>query len=343
MTLSYLQASLDKLKDAARDDVIEICINPDGSCWGEFQGDHFMRALDQRLSVTEVRDLGNQIASSANTTMSKDKPIVSVSITYRDRPIRAQVITPPAVLDGMSISLRFFSSLPLDQIKLGFLYGEERKLEELRQEKNRALREVVAAGDIYEAIKFCVENKLNMIVSGGTSTGKTVAARKILSLIPSEERIITIEEAAELRPEQPNAVTLIADRDTDARSADVLLASTLRMRPDRIVLGEVRGREAMTFLEAINTGHGGSLTTLHAETPQLAVRRLAIAALKTDVPMTYADMLDYIEGSIDVIIQAGRHEGARGITEFFLPGQTTDLNLDTVDGRGNKSPSVAAE
>ena len=323
MTLSYLQASLDKLKDAARDDVIEICINPDGSCWGEFQGDHFMRALDQRLSVTEVRDLGNQIASSANTTMSKDKPIVSVSITYRDRPIRAQVITPPAVLDGMSISLRFFSSLPLDQIKLGFLYGEERKLEELRQEKNRALREVVAAGDIYEAIKFCVENKLNMIVSGGTSTGKTVAARKILSYVGEEERIVTIEEAAELLPAQPNAVTLIANRDAEFQTADVLLTATLRMRPDRIILGEVRGKEAMTFLEAINTGHGGSMTTLHAETPQLAVQRLAIAALKTEIPMTYADMVQYIESSIDVIIQAGREDGARGITEFYLPGTET--------------------
>ncbi len=178
---------------------------------------------------------------------------------------------------------------------------------------------------------------------GGTSTGKTVAARKILSLIPPEERIITIEEAAELRPEQPNAVTLIADRDTDARSADVLLASTLRMRPDRIVLGEVRGREAMTFLEAINTGHGGSLTTLHAETPQLAVRRLAIAALKTDVPMTYADMVDYIEGSIDVIIQAGRHDGARGITEFFLPGQVRHPDQNTAGTEGTKRPAVAAE
>ncbi|MGI3171655.1 ATPase, T2SS/T4P/T4SS family [Pseudooceanicola sp. C21-150M6] len=324
MTLSYLQTSLDKLADAARDDVIEICINPDGSCWGEFQGDHFMRALDQRLSVTELRDLGNQIASSANTTMSKDKPIVSVSITYRDRPIRAQVVTPPAVLSGMSISLRFFSSLPLDQIELRFLYGEERKLEELRQEKNRALREVVASGDIYEAIRFCVENKLNMIVSGGTSTGKTVAARKILSYVPDEERIVTIEEAAELLPAQPNAVTLIANRDAEFQSADVLLTATLRMRPDRIILGEVRGKEAMTFLEAINTGHGGSMTTLHAETPQLAVQRLAIAALKTEIPMTYQDMVQYIESSIDVIIQAGREHGARGITEFYLPG--TDLS-----------------
>ena len=320
MTLSYLQTSLDKLADAARDDVIEICINPDGSSWGEFQGDHFMRALDQRLSVTEVRDLGNQIASSANTTMSKDKPIVSVSITYRDRPIRAQVVTPPAVLTGMSISLRFFSSLPLDKIELRFLYGEERKLEELRQEKNRALREVVAAGDIYDAIRFCVENKLNMIVSGGTSTGKTVAARKILSYVPDDERIVTIEEAAELLPAQPNAVTLIANRDAEFQSADVLLTATLRMRPDRIILGEVRGKEAMTFLEAINTGHGGSMTTLHAETPQLAVQRLAIAALKTEIPMNYQDMVQYIESSIDVIIQAGREDGQRGITEFYLPG-----------------------
>jgi type IV secretion system protein VirB11 len=324
MSVSYLQASLDKLKDATRDDVIEICINPDGSCWGEFQGDHFMRALDQRLTITELRDLGNQIASSANTSMSKDKPIVSVSISYRDRPIRAQVVTPPAVLSGMSISLRFFSSLPLDKIELRFLYGEERKLEELRQEKNRALREVVAAGDIYEAIRFCVENKLNMIVSGGTSTGKTVAARKILSYVGDEERIVTIEEAAELLPTQPNAVTLIANRDAALQSADVLLTATLRMRPDRIILGEVRGKEAMTFLEAINTGHGGSMTTLHAETPQLAVQRLAIAALKTEIPMTYQDMVQYIESSIDVIIQAGREAGERGITEFYLPGTAVE-------------------
>ncbi len=324
MTLSYLQASLDKLKDAVRDDVIEICINPDGSCWGEFQGDHFMRVLDQRLTVTEVRDLGNQIASSASTTMSKGKPIVSVSITYRDRPIRAQVVTPPAVLSGMSISLRFFSSLPLEKIELRYLYGKERKLEELRQEKNRALREVVASGAITDAIRFCVENKLNMIVSGGTSTGKTIAARKILSYVGDDERIVTIEEAAELLPTQPNAVTLIANRDAKLQTADVLLTATLRMRPDRIILGEVRGKEAMTFLEAINTGHGGSMTTLHAETPQLAVQRLAIAALKTEIPMTYQDMVQYIESSIDVIIQAGREDGERGITEFYLPG--TDLD-----------------
>ena len=251
MSLSYLETSLDRIDAAARDDVIEICINPDGSCWGEFQGDHFMRKLDQRLTATEVKDLGNQIASSANTTMSKDRPIVSVSITYKGRPIRAQVITPPAVLTAMSISLRFFSSLPLDGIALDFLYGKERKLEELRLEKTRELREVVAAGLIDDALAFCVENKLNMIVSGGTSTGKTVAARKILSHVPAEERIVTIEEAAELLPTQPNAVTLIANRDAEFQTADVLLTATLRMRPDRIILGEVRGKGLIAALELV--------------------------------------------------------------------------------------------
>lgn len=324
MTSSYLQASLDKLPDAMRDDVIEICINPDGRVWGEFQGDHFMRLLDASMSQTEIRDLGNQIASGANTRIGKEKPIVSVSIEYRGRPIRAQVIQPPAVQTGHSISLRFFSTLPLEKIELKYLYGAERSLEGVRQERNRELRQVVKSGDIYAAIKFCVENKMNMVVSGGTSTGKTVAARKILSYVGEDERIVTIEEAAELLPNQPNVVTLIANRDVETQSADTLLTSTLRMRPDRIVLGEVRGREAMTFLEAINTGHGGSMTTLHAETPQLAVQRLAIAALKTDVPMTYADMIQYIESSIDVIIQAGRHDGDRGITEFYLPGNESE-------------------
>ena len=85
----------------------------------------------------------------------------------------------------------------------------------------------------------------------------------------------------------------------------------------------------MTFLEAINTGHGGSLTTLHAETPQLAIQRLAIAALKTNLPMTYQDMIHYITGSIDVIVQAGRLSGARGITEFYLPDTETQTKETT--------------
>jgi type IV secretion system protein VirB11 len=324
MPASYLEASLDRLGEAITEEVVEICINPDAGVWGEYRGDRFMRRLDVSLGQTEIKDLCGQIASAANTRVGAEKPIVSVSIAHRGRPIRAQVILPPAVSAGRSVALRFFSTLPLDRIDLRYLYGAERSLEADRRARNLELRQVVHSGDIDAAIRFCVLHKLNVIVSGGTSTGKTVAARKILSHAPPEERIVTIEEAAELIPAQPNTVTLIANRDVPVQSADVLLTAALRMRPDRIVLGEVRGREAMTFLEAINTGHGGSMTTLHAETPQLAVERLAIAALKSELPMTYRDMIRYIERSIDVVIQVGRNAGERGITEFYLPGRAEE-------------------
>jgi len=330
MSESWLDASLDLLgDDTRREDLIELCINPDGKQWVEYRGTAHMVDSGREVSQKDARDLAHRIASSAKATLSDTNPIISCSVEYRGRLIRAQVVHPPVVSGGVAISLRFFSTLPLDQIELKFLYGQQRSLEALRRERNKELREIVKAGDLYTALKFCVTHKLNMIVAGGTSTGKTVAARKILSFVPSDERIVTIEEAAELLPTQPNAVTLLADRENPKRSADNLLTATLRLRPDRIVLGEVRGREALTFLEAINTGHGGSLTTLHAETPQLAVQRLAIAALKTEVPMTYADMIDYIESSIDVIIQAGRAEGERGIAEFYLPGNIAE----DADGR----------
>ena len=319
---SYLSASLRRLGSAVeRPDVIEIAVNPDGHVWGEFQGDHFMHPLGTTLTVQHVRDFAHQIASAARTQLSDRKPILSVSILYKGRPIRAQVVTAPAV-EGLapSISLRFFSTVPLDAIKLNWLHDEPTSLEERRRKRNTQLREVVASRDLDAAMAFCVHHKLNLVVSGGTNTGKTVVLRKVLSHVADTERVITIEDAAELQLAQPNVVTLLANRDADERSPDRLLTCTLRMRPDRIILGEVRGAEAMSFLEAVNTGHGGSMTTLHAETPQLAVKRLAIAASKAKVPMTYAELVAYVEGTIDVILQVGRHEERRGATEFYLPG-----------------------
>jgi type IV secretion system protein VirB11 len=148
MGASYLQSSLDQLPAARDPKLIELCINPDGTVWGEMQGDHFMRALDMRLTPHAAQDLGAQIASTANTTLSRAKPIVSVSILYRDRPIRAQVIQPPAVEGGFAISLRFFADLPLDKIQLTYLFGSERSSEATRRARNTELRTVVATGDI---------------------------------------------------------------------------------------------------------------------------------------------------------------------------------------------------
>lgn len=317
---SYFSQGMARFGEVVRNDrLVELCINPDGRVWIEMQGDHAMRCAGQTLKENEMSDLARNIASAGNSTYGAKKPIISGSVIYEDRPVRFQVVGPPAVRQGHAISMRFFSTLPLDEIETKFLHGVEHSTEKLRQERGAELREIVAAGDVTAACRFCVTHRLNMIVSGGTSTGKTVLARKLLSYVDPSERMVTIEEAAELLPPQPNVVTLLSDRDDAARSTDTLLTSTLRMRPDRLIVGEVRGAEAMTFLEAINTGHGGSMTTLHAETPQLAIARLAIMALKSNLPMTYQDMLAYIKGSIDVIVQVGRDSGERGITEFYLP------------------------
>ena len=181
MASNYFQVSLDKIPEAKRDDVIELCINPDGSLWGEFQGDHFMRRLDTVLTKTDIKDLASQIADKASTPMSKNKPIISVSVPYHGRSIRAQVIQPPAVRDGYAIALRFFSTLPLADIELKFLFGAERSLEAERQKKNLALRNVVAS----VAINYSVDKTTNTVtVSHSYQNSQGEAVETIAGMQP---------------------------------------------------------------------------------------------------------------------------------------------------------------
>ena len=134
------------------------------------------------------------------------------------------------------------------------------------------------------------------------------------------DRLVLIEDSAELLPGHENVVSLIAERvETSARSADKLLEMTLRLRPDRIILGELRGVEAVTFLEAINTGHEGSFTTLHATTARKAVNRLAFLVMRAGMPLTLTEIRDYVRESIDVIVQTGRVGKERGILETYFP------------------------
>lgn len=318
----YFVQAMAMFGDVVKSDrLVELCVNPDGHVWVEMQGDHAMKSLGLILRPDDMNDLARNIASTGNSNFGATKPIISGSVNYLGRPVRYQVVGPPAVRSGVAISMRFFSTLPLEEVELKFLHGSEFSTEKVRRDRCAELREIVEAGQVEDACRFCVTHRLNVLVAGGTSTGKTVLARKMLSFVDPAERLVTIEDAHEMVPVQPNVVTLLSDPHDAARSTDALLLSTLRMRPDRLIVGEVRGAEAMTFLEAINTGHGGSMTTIHAETPQLAFARLAIAALKSKVPMTYQDMLTYIRGSIDVIVQAARENGQRGITEFYLPSR----------------------
>lgn len=318
--MDYLQHALEPLGLWLSDpDMVEIAVNPDGKVWLLKRGDVAMLYADLTLGDGAGAGLTNLIAGTAHAKTGQKNLLISASVSYHDRPIRAQAVLPPAAHGGAALSFRMFSSLPLDQIKLSYLHGKSRSSSQLHADKMAELDHCIENCDLMDTLQFCVDNRLNFLISGGTDTGKTIALRKILSLIKNDDRIITIEDAHELFPEQPNSVSLIADRSGETRSTDKLLEASLRMRPDRLIVGEIRGKEAMTFLEAINTGHGGSITTIHAETPELALDRLAIAAARSGVPMSYDNLRDYISRTIDVIIQTGRNGAMRGISEIYRP------------------------
>ncbi|MGC1488791.1 MAG: ATPase, T2SS/T4P/T4SS family, partial [Albidovulum sp.] len=319
----YLRPLAPLLDDPA---VIEIAINADGRIWVEGAGNAHMQASElARWSPGAIRDLAGQIANTAGEKLTDRDPNVSTSIRYAHIDLRAQAMIAPAVMGGAAITLRAFRSQQALEHPHNFRFLREpkRSLEEERREKLAGIMAGAADKDVDAFLKLIVAEHMNIIVSGGTSTGKTALGRRLLSLVDPAERIVTIEDSAELLPNLPNVVSLIASRDTASScSADALLQGTLRLRPDRIILGELRGKEAATFLDAINTGHAGSFTTIHAETARKAMERLALLVMATGTRLSFEDVIRYLGNSIDVIIQMGRLGDQRGILEVFMPGQS---------------------
>jgi type IV secretion system protein VirB11 len=251
--------------------------------------------------------------------------LVSAAVKYRDLMLRCQVVGSPAVSGGTVIGIRVFRSRQGDVLRVAksfsFLRGQENSLEEERRAMVAEIRAGSEGADVEAFLGKLVSERLNVIVSGGTSTGKTELGRKLLEMVAPNERIVTIEDSLELLPGQPNTVSLIAQRDeASPRSAAKLLQATLRLRPDRIILGELRGSEASTFLDAINTGHSGSFTTLHAHSARKAMDRLALLVMAQGTKLSFGEVIRYLQTSIDVILQMGRVGDQRGIMEMYFPG-----------------------
>lgn len=325
--MSYLDTYLGQL-DAALSDpaVMELAINADGTIWEERSGQiHMGPSGLAPLPARSVRDLATQIANSTANTFTEAAPLVSAAVRYRDLMLRCQVVGAPAVSGGTVIGIRVFRSRQGDTRRaprsFSFLRGQEKSLEEERRVMVANIRAGSEGADVDAFLEKLVSERLNVIVSGGTSTGKTELGRKLLEMVAPDERIVTIEDSLELLPGQPNTVSLIAQRDeASPRSADKLLQATLRLRPDRIILGELRGSEAVTFLDAINTGHSGSFTTLHAHSARKAMDRLALLVMAQGTKLSFAEVIRYLETSIDVILQMGRQGDRRGIMEMYFPG-----------------------
>ncbi|HEX7316584.1 MAG TPA: CpaF family protein [Pyrinomonadaceae bacterium] len=252
----------------------------------EFKDDeHLMRVIER-------------IVSSVGRRIDEAQPMVDARLQDGSR---VNAIIPPLSLDGPVLSIRRFGADPLKMATL--------------VEKNALTR------DMADMFEMCVVARLNVLISGGTGAGKTTLLNALSSFIPEDHRIVTIEDSAELQLQQPHVVRLETRPPNIEGKGEVsqrdLVKNALRMRPDRIVIGEVRGGEAIDMLQAMNTGHDGSLTTIHANTPRDALARLETMIQMTGMRLSDRAMRQQIASAVNLVIQASRlSDGTRRITSI---------------------------
>lgn len=304
--------------------VAEVSINQPGEVWIEQFGD--LKRFDApALDLEHLKSLSRLVAQSTEQHISEETPILSANLPDG---YRIQIIFPPACEIGrVAISIRKQTVLNFDLDKYEELGAFENTV--VGDEINEADIELAALlekREIKQFIKLAVASKKNIIVSGGTSTGKTTFFNAMLREIPSTDRVITLEDAREIQLDHiPNHVHLVASRGGQGRAKVTmqdLIEACLRLRPDRLMLGELRGAEAFSFLRAVNTGHPGSISTLHADAPMLAIEQLVLMVMQAGLGLTREQIKEYIHNVIHVIIQLKRGEGGkRFISEvYFKPG-----------------------
>ncbi len=315
----YLDAYLRPLAGwLEQPDVTDIMINAPGEVWIETIGGEASRHSAPELTDTALWRLATQIAASAHQGISREHPLLAATLPDG---ARVQIVAPPATRGPMAIAIRkhvvqdltladYAASGALDQARRVAL--EDRPAEDLR------LQDLLDRGDIEDFLRAAVRARKNIVVSGGTSTGKTTFLNALLKEVPATERLITIEDTPEVQLAHPNGVGLVAVRGSlgeTSIAAEDLLQAALRLRPDRIILGELRGKEAYSFLRAVNSGHPGSITTVHADSPGAAVEQIALMVLQGGAHLSKGEIVDYVTGVVDVAVQLVRRSGRRMVSE----------------------------
>ena len=276
--------------------VTEIMVNGMGSIFVERSG-KLERLPIGFSSEDEIYRTIDRIVSSVNRRVDESSPMVDARLAGGER---VNVIIPPLALDGPTITIRRFP--------------QPFRLNDLVARKS-------LPSDAASLLVSMVRARLNILVSGGTGTGKTTFLNALSGAIPEAERILTIEDAAELSLQQNHVVRMEARPANSEGKGQItirdLVRNALRMRPDRIVVGEVRGGETLDMLQAMNTGHEGSLTTVHANSTVDALSRLETLASMSDVSLPVDPIRDQINGAIDVIVQLERDAtGTRRVSEI---------------------------
>lgn len=306
--------------------VIEILVDREGAFWIERAGAERLEEIPERRVTTErMLRLARLVAAASAQEVHANRPLLSASLPAAFGGARVQFVLPPAARHGVAMAIRkhvvIDRSLADYRAELGAVLeigGTARTSPDEDQ-----LRQLAGAGDPVAFLDAAVRARQTILISGGTSSGKTTLLNALLSAIPSNDRVVTIEDAPELRPVQPSCVSLLASRG-DQGAADVsmqsLLEAALRLRPDRILLGELRGAEAFAFLRAVNTGHPGSISTVHADSPESALEQIALMVLQSGVALSRADILAYVRSIVRVIVQTARVGGRRTICDIRFAG-----------------------
>jgi type IV secretion system protein VirB11 len=305
----------------ARDDVTDIYVNRPGEIWIETLGGATERYEAPALDRATLDRLSRQIAALSHQGISREHPLLSATLPDG---ARVQVVAPPATRGDLALAIRKHVSPDLslsDYVSAGSFAETKRGDVGGRAPIDVELARMLDAGDVAGMLATAVKARKNILVSGGTSTGKTTFLNALIREIPPHERLILIEDTPELHLGHANAVGLLAARSALGEAqvtADSLLAASLRMRPDRIIVGELRGPEAYTFLRAVNTGHPGSMTTVHADSAERAIEQIALLVLQTGTRLGREDVHHYVRSTVDVFVQLARTGGRRHVAEVVL-------------------------
>jgi pilus assembly protein CpaF len=275
------------------DEISEIMCNPDSTSWIERQGliEHAPR---YRFQPGELHAGLEVIANKFGKQLDASHPILSVRLPDGSR---LSAMIPPVVGPEPLLNIRKFGH------------------------RNYSLDDLAKCGTVpvqlLDQLQAGVAKRKNILISGATGTGKTTLLNALANEIPDEERIFTIEDTAEIRLTKPHVISSESQSNTHKEevSFDTLLKAALRHRPDRIILGEVRGSEARTLLDAMNTGHEGTLTTIHASSAEGALRRIAALAVRAAGQMSIQDAEEEVRSAIDIVVQLARENGRRLVKE----------------------------
>lgn len=297
----YLRSYLEPFRAwLEQDDVSEILVNRPGEAWIERAGQPAMQRMEApRIDDVLLQRLAIQVARVSHQAINREHPLLAATLPGGER---VQIVAPPATRTHWALAIRRHRriDLPLDAYRFA--------------SRDAAAATAWRLDASLDGLRAAVAARKTILISGGTSSGKTTFLNALLKEVPSHERIVTVEDTPEINVSRPNCVSLVAVRGEQGEAkvgTDDLLQASLRLRPDRIILGEVRGPEAVTFLRAINTGHPGSFTTIHANTPAGALEQLALMAMQAGIGLARADTLAYIRSLVDVVVQLGRVDGQR--------------------------------